>query len=312
MRRAIYLAGAAVLATLLSACSALPAALGGPTPVPTAPIDPYNSAIATAEAAGDPVARAAALYARGNFKLDQGDYPAAIADYDQAVALDRTNARAFNNRGLARVALGEADAALADYAEAIRIDPGYLRAYTNRIVLLEQRGDLAALAEAYGALAERDPERAADHRYRQGAALAGLPDREGARRAFDEALRRDPQHVDALYERGLLQFAEGRPADAIRDLDAALRLSPRAANAYYARGLAHSAAGDLGRARADFAQALTLAPDDPAALIGRGAAAHALGDTAAARADVERALELPLDDSLRRAAETLLQQLGDG
>ncbi|HMQ34648.1 MAG TPA: tetratricopeptide repeat protein, partial [Chloroflexaceae bacterium] len=194
----------------------------------------------------------------------------------------------------------------------IRLDPAYRRAYTNRVALLEQRGDLTALAADYAALARLDPERAAAYSYQEGAALAGLRDRAGARRAFDEALRRDPQHVDALYERALLALAEGRPAAAVADLDAALRLSPRAANAFHARGLAHSAAGDHDRARADFTWALELAPDDPAALLGRAAAARALGDDAAARADLDRALALPLDDPLRQAAEALRRRLGGG
>lgn len=294
---------------VLSAC-ALPAALGGPTPTPTRPLAPYNAAVATAEAGSDPKTQAAAYFERGNYQLDQGDHNAAIADYDEAIRRDPTNARAFNNRGLARAAAGQADQALADYAEAIRLDPGYTRAYKNRLVLLEARGDLRAIAADYDRLAALDPPGAAEYRYRQGSALAGVRDAAGARRAFDAALQADPQQVDALYERALLSFAAGRPRNAISDLDAALRLSPRAANAYYARGLAHSAAGDHQQAAADFDQALRLRPDDPAALLGRAAAALALGDTAGARATLDRLETLPLDDTLRAAAAALQRQLG--
>ena len=70
---------------------------------------------------------------------------------------------------------------LADYAAAIKLDPGYLRAYENRLRLLEQRGDLTAMAADYRQLAALDPTHAARYRYREGSALYGLRDFTGAR-----------------------------------------------------------------------------------------------------------------------------------
>src|SRR5690242_9371465 len=90
---------------ILAACS-LTGETPGATPIP--PLAPYNAAVATAEAGGDPKAVVAAYYERGNARLDAGDDQAAIGDYNQAIKLDPTNARAFNNRALARAALGQA------------------------------------------------------------------------------------------------------------------------------------------------------------------------------------------------------------
>ena len=286
----------------LVGCAGLPGTFGGPLPTPTALIDPYNNVVATAEAAGDARARAAAYYERGNIQLDLGDASAAIDDYTQAIALDPGNARAFHNRGLALVALGQGDQALADYSEAIRLDPLYVRAYRNRLVLLEQRSDLAALAADYA-------QNGAAYHYREGSARYGLRDRAGAQRAFDAALRADPQHVDALYERGLLNFAAGEHTAAIEDFDAALRLSPRAANAYYARGLAYSASNDDASAINDFTRALELQSNNPAALIGRASAAHALGRNDEAQADLKRLELLEVDSTLLVAVKLLRQQL---
>ena len=81
------------------------------------------------------------------------------------------------------------------------------------------------------ALVKRDPANAADYRYRQGSALHGLHNFAGARKAYDAALLANPQHVDARYQRALLNFAERQLPAAIADLDITLRLSPRAANA---------------------------------------------------------------------------------
>jgi tetratricopeptide (TPR) repeat protein len=300
-----------LLALLLAGCGlAFPAS--GPPPTPTSALDPLNGAVATAEAAGDAGAQAAALYERGNLRFDRGELEEAIADYSAALALDPTLSRAFHNRGLARATLGDAVAALADYDEAVRLDPAYLRAHQNRLRLLEELAAgaadpaplLAQLAAGYRQLAALEPEGAARYRYREGAALVRLRDRAGARAAFDAALRADPQQVDALYERGLLSFAEGRLDAALADLDAALRLSPRAANAHYARGLARQAAGDLSRAIADFDRAIALRPEGyPEALLARAAAHAAAGQAEQARADLARLAELGPDELIQHGAE---------
>ena len=272
---------------------------------------PYDVAIATAEAGGDTKVQALAYYERGNALLDAGDNAAAVADYDRSIALDPTNARAFNNRALALTSLGRIDEALASYAEAIRLDPNYIRAYKNRLRLQEERGDLTAGAADYARLALLEPANAADYRYHEGSALHGLRDFAGARLAYDAALAANPQQVDALYERALLSFAEGQPAAAIADLDAALRLSPRAANAYYARGLARDATGDHAGAIADFGTALAERQGDyPEALLARAAAYHTIGDDPKARADLDALGKIQVDEGIRAAAEALRVQLG--
>jgi tetratricopeptide (TPR) repeat protein len=261
-------------------------------------------------ASGDTKAQALAYYERGNALLDTGDNAAAVADYDRSIALDPTNARAFNNRALALTALGRIDEALASYGEAIRLDPSYIRANKNLLRLQEERGDLQAVAAGYARLAAFDPANAADYRYHEGSALHGLRDFAGARKAYDAALAADPQQVDALYERALLSFAEGNPAAAIVDLDAALRLSPHAANAYYARGLARAATGDHAAAIADFGTALAEHQGDyPEALLARAAAYHTSGDDAKARADLDALGKMQVDEGIMAAAEGLRVQV---
>jgi tetratricopeptide (TPR) repeat protein len=255
--------------------------------------------------------QAAARYEEGNLLLDQGEHQQAIAAYDQALALDPQHARALNNRALAYQALGQFDQALAGFEAAERADPTYLRAYKNHAALIERAGDDArALAQIYGRLAELEPAAAASHRYQQGVALHGLRDYAAARRAYDQALATDPQHVDALYERALLSLAERRHAEAVADLDRAIRLSPRAANAYYARAVARAAGGDSGAALADLDQALRLRPTYAEALLARADLALAASDEQRARADLDALDRLPLDDQLQAAAAALRRRLG--
>ena len=298
------------LFVVLSACTGLPGAQPAGTPTPVPPLARENAAVATAEAGGDPLARADAYYERGNAQFDAGEYDTAIEDYGRAIQLDPRHARAFNNRALAQAALGRNAEALADYSQAIALDPGYVRAYQNRLRLLEQQGDLKAMAADYARLAALDQANAADYLYHEGSALHGLRNFAGARRAYDAALAANPQHVDALYERALLSFAEHKLPAAIVDLDQAIGLSPRAANARYARGLAWSAQGDQPRAINDFSRALELQPGYAEALLARASAYHAAKDDAQARVDLDALGKLDLDEGLKAAAEALRRQVG--
>lgn len=66
------------------------------------------------------------------FKLEQGRYEEAIAEFDEAIRLDPTLAPAYSNRGGAYSNLGQYQRAIEDYDEAIRLDPQHAPAYSDR------------------------------------------------------------------------------------------------------------------------------------------------------------------------------------
>ena len=65
---------------------------------------------------------AAQLIASGRALSDAGDYDAAIADYDRAIAINPDDAAAYYNRGLAKAGKGDYDAAIADCERAGALD----------------------------------------------------------------------------------------------------------------------------------------------------------------------------------------------
>lgn len=69
---------------------------------------------------------------RGVARTDNGDSDGAIADLTQAIALDPKDANTYNNRGLARVDNGDLDEAIEDFTQAIALDPTFAAAYNNR------------------------------------------------------------------------------------------------------------------------------------------------------------------------------------
>jgi tetratricopeptide (TPR) repeat protein len=63
---------------------------------------------------------------------EKEDYPAAIADYNQAIEINPNDAEAYSNRGNAYIDLKDYQRAIADFTKAIEIDPNDADAYYDR------------------------------------------------------------------------------------------------------------------------------------------------------------------------------------
>ena len=77
-----------------------------------------------------------------------------------------------------------------------------------------------------------------------------------AARLYDQILKDDPDHCDALYLLGVAHFQRGEFADALRCHDRALCLKPNLAEAYAGRGAALSSLGRHDEALAAYGRAL--------------------------------------------------------
>src|SRR5262245_23581058 len=68
---------------------------------------------------------------RALVRFAAGDFDAAIADLDIALAFDPNYAIAFFNRGTAQQLKQHLDEAIADYSRAVALDPKLAEAYNN-------------------------------------------------------------------------------------------------------------------------------------------------------------------------------------
>jgi hypothetical protein len=183
-------------------------AFAGRPALAAAPISPAGGLNVTeivpvsAGDAGSYLRRAAAWIGRGD--LDR-----ALADYDQAIQLDRGNVAAYRGRGLLWRQRGDADRALADLGHAIRLSFSDPDIYRERGLIWYERG-------------------------RYDRAIAD----------FNQAIKLAPRFANAYLHRGEAFLHKGEFKTALADFEHALQLAPNLAEARRGRDLALSNARD--------------------------------------------------------------------
>ena len=96
-----------------------------------------------APSAKAPPASATEYHTRGRKLLQEGRYQEAIEPLTEALKLDPSLSLAFNARGFAYFRLKQYPQALADFDQAIRLNRSYVNAYINRSVTRRAAGDKA-------------------------------------------------------------------------------------------------------------------------------------------------------------------------
>jgi lipoprotein NlpI len=153
------------------------------------------------------------------------DRDRAIADYNESIRIDPTNALTYNNRGDDYRILRNYDRALADLDQAVTIDPKYARAYKTRGDIYRDKSDLdRAIAD------------------------------------YTQAISLDPKFANAFKSRARAFSNKGDNDRAIADYSQLISINPKSDDAYFNRGRINLYAGSLDNALADFNQASALAP----------------------------------------------------
>ncbi|HDQ72078.1 MAG TPA: tetratricopeptide repeat protein [Chloroflexi bacterium] len=216
---------------------------------------------------------------RGLALAGAGDPAAAVAQYEQALALNPESADAYYYLGRALSALGQEADALAALESAAALEPPVSpRRYLLRAEVYVARQAWESALEAFGQAAVLSPDDPAPH-YRMGWLLAHKLDApEAALPHWQWALRVDPGYVPARMALGQA-YAEQGACDEARDwLDPLLppdqASSPASAAETRLAERGHGLLGDcfLQQARYDealdhLARASSLAPDDVSRLL---------------------------------------------
>ncbi len=204
-----------------------------------------------------------AVLEQGEDYYDDGDYEAALDQFNRAVALEPSNADAHNSRGNALMMLGRHNDALASFEKALSLDRGFVKAALNRAELLvDYLGRAPEGVEICDRLLKRplDLFDAADAYFVKAKAALGLGDLGKALSMVKKALGLSPDRPEFLALSGGILFEQGNYRKALREFDKTLRLSPEDPDTHYRRGLVVEKLGGEADSRAAFAKAADLDP----------------------------------------------------
>jgi Tfp pilus assembly protein PilF len=187
-------------------------------------------------------------YARGLIAYDKGDWEAAQAAFERAVAADPQHAHARYYRGLAQARRGQRDAAIADFEAALAIDPSLEHVLLDIGIAHFDGGEYAEAAV-----------------WLERAYTAGAKGR------------------TAAFYLGLTNYRLGNYTEAVRYLDEAKGDPELRQAAHYYSGLTLSDLGRYDEARVELASAASVSPQSE---IGQVASRHASG-TAVSKAEMQ-------------------------
>ena len=206
---------------------------------------------------------------RGKALVHKNHRDEAIVAYSKAIEKDRKDARGYNNRAIELARLERYDEALADYDQAIALDAdaGLVSRY-NRAVLKRKIDDFEGAIADYSALVAvefRLPTilrgRSVAHRY-MGDYEAALADLETAH----DVEPRDPRTYSAM---ATVYTDMGRWREAVDAATQAVSINPQYVAALVTKAHAHRQLGELDAARRDLDAALDLDPQSDTARLSR-------------------------------------------
>lgn len=175
----------------------------------------------------------AKAFAAGMGLFEQKRYARAVAEFDKAISRQPAFAAAITMRGFARIELGDYPRAIADHDETLALAPESPASWANACWVRAVAGiDLQrALDLCDKAVSLRPDAVALDSR---GFAHFRRGDLPGAIRDYDAALKLEPRQASSLFMRGVVRTRSGDVAAGSADMDKADRVD-RDVRSRYAR-----------------------------------------------------------------------------
>jgi tetratricopeptide (TPR) repeat protein len=237
---------------------------------------------------------------RGASKLMLGDQAGGMADYEQATKIDPKNTEVYLKLGEALL-MKNPKAAIAYYNDVIALDPKNERAFKGIATVHFMHQEYDETIAAYDRLIAVDPQDWDAYGLRAMAkALKG--DLDGAIADYGEDILLEPTDFNAFHNRAQLKKKKGDLEGALADLNQAITLGMHDGYVYRERADIKKALGDLDGALADYNQVISLDPkvsdafDNVDVYISRGDVKLAKRDLEGALTDYNQYLRLDRND----------------
>lgn len=180
--------------------------------------------------------------------------------FAHAVEITEKNGLAHNNLGSALLWDGQYDAALQQFQAAVKIRPDSTKIHNNIAHALVKLGRVDEAIERYVESLKLNPKEAATHNSLAVVLLEKWQIAEAIQH-LQTALRLEPDYADAYVNLGSVYRRQGKNKMATRYYLQAIRLQPDLPEAYNNLGLLLLKAGKLQSAAANFHKSLEIRPD---------------------------------------------------
>jgi tetratricopeptide (TPR) repeat protein len=206
---------------------------------------------------------------RGQYYREQGNFEAAIKDYNQGVAIEPTSGELLNSRGktyfdMAMSGKYKAQSpelvsnAMKDYTNAL--NGARMKEKTRAEVLINRGAAAGAINQFQQAIVDLteglriDPANKNGY-FNRSIAYYTTQQYDKALADYDAYLKLDPFNANVWYESGMIQRSMNRNQEAIQSLTKAIQLNPRIGVAYIERARAQAQSGNKGAAQKDYQRA---------------------------------------------------------
>ena len=202
----------------------------------------------------------------GEAYLSGGNLLAALRELKKAEAMSPDDHITQFDLGLTYYYRDRYDQAIEHLQRAIRLKPDYAPAINTLGNTYSAMGQWDKAIETYEKIIEDafygTPHFALSN---MGVAYYHKKDYAQAEHYFLEALKMNPDFINALAGIGTMYIDQGRYNEAVVKLGRAVRKDPKVGMLHFELGRAYRGQGDTVQARAEFAKAAELAPDTPLA-----------------------------------------------
>ena len=245
----------------------------------------------------------------GEALLLMGEYKRVLDEIQPGEQTSKTNlARIFQLRAEALLRLGKLKEACNLFDQSLNIDKSNPATYWGLAqCAVAERNSVKAREWLDAALKIQD-------RQAQTWILAGDLEQleknsDAALAAYSSALKIDPENLEALQNRALINTRLGRMEPARADIEAIRKLYPKSLGAHYFQALLKFKEGKYPEARDALLEALKIAPDHPPALLLGGIIENALGNLQTAESHLNKAVRAAPRNglALRMLASTQLR-----
>ena len=197
----------------------------------------------------------------GNNLDNSGNHLAALAAYDQALAMNPNFAQAWYDKGVVLGKLGSNKEALVAYNKATEIDLTYEFAWANKGIILRKLGRYQESIEAFDTAISLDSNDSIAYQGK-GNTLQELGKYSEALVNYERSLSIEPNYVDAWHGKGNALYDLKRYNEALNAYNTALKFDPKFVASLVGKANVLDDLGNSQEALNLYDQALSIDPND--------------------------------------------------